>query len=91
MYALRCAVEGKLGKEGKKGAVRDGLRVSLSDASLTKVSKQTEHHSSQVIHDLSVNELSVFVPASTELLPSLLDNRLALQLTWRRLAMLSVA
>jgi hypothetical protein len=28
-YALRRAVEGELGKEGKKGAVSDGLRVSL--------------------------------------------------------------
>ena len=28
-YALRRAVEGELGKEGKKGSVSDGLRVSL--------------------------------------------------------------
>ncbi|KAH9999590.1 hypothetical protein BJV74DRAFT_158674 [Russula compacta] len=61
-YALRRAIEGELGKEGKKGAVSDGMKA---------------------IHDLSVHEPSIFVPAFTELLPSILDNLLAPRLTLR--------
>ncbi|KAI0301170.1 hypothetical protein B0F90DRAFT_1817185 [Multifurca ochricompacta] len=61
-YALRRAVEGELGKEGKKGSVSDGLKA---------------------IHELSVHEPSVFVPAFTELLPSILDNLLAPRLALR--------
>ncbi|KAH9011657.1 hypothetical protein EDB85DRAFT_2281515 [Lactarius pseudohatsudake] len=55
-YALRRAVEGELGKEGKKGSA---------------------------IHDLAVHEPSIFVPAFTELLPSILDNLLAPRLALR--------
>ncbi|KAI0061493.1 hypothetical protein BV25DRAFT_1857413 [Artomyces pyxidatus] len=61
-YALRRAIEGELGKEGKKGSASDGLRA---------------------IHDLSLHEPSVFVPAFTELLPSALDNLLAPTLNLR--------
>lgn len=61
-YALRRAVEGELGKEGKKGAVSDGMNA---------------------IHNLSIHEPSIFVPAFTELLPSLLDNLLAPRLALR--------
>ncbi|KAF8490777.1 hypothetical protein F5888DRAFT_1620590 [Russula emetica] len=61
-YALRRAVEGELGKEGKKGSVSDGMKA---------------------IHNLSVHEPSIFVPAFTELLPSLLDNLLAPRLALR--------
>ncbi|KAI9465049.1 hypothetical protein BJY52DRAFT_1209886 [Lactarius psammicola] len=61
-YALRRAIEGELGKEGKKGSVSDGLKA---------------------IHDLTVHEPSIFVPAFTELLPSILDNLLAPRLALR--------
>ncbi|KAH9038215.1 hypothetical protein EDB85DRAFT_2141985 [Lactarius pseudohatsudake] len=61
-YALRRAIEGELGKEGKKGSVSDGLKA---------------------IHDLAVHEPSIFVPAFTELLPSILDNLLAPRLALR--------
>ncbi|KAI9443494.1 hypothetical protein H4582DRAFT_2072522 [Lactarius indigo] len=61
-YALRRAIEGELGKEGKKGSVSDGLKA---------------------IHDLAVHEPSIFVPAFTELLPSVLDNLLAPRLALR--------
>ncbi|KAI9455511.1 hypothetical protein F5148DRAFT_1378062 [Russula earlei] len=61
-YALRRAIEGELGKEGKKGSVCDGLKA---------------------IHDLSIHEPSIFVPAFTELLPSILDNLLAPRLALR--------
>src|SRR6266852_4041955 len=35
-YALRRAVEGELGKEGKKGAVSDGMKVSYFRKSLPR-------------------------------------------------------
>ncbi|THH20532.1 hypothetical protein EW146_g848 [Bondarzewia mesenterica] len=61
-YALRRAIEGELGKEGKKGSINDGLKA---------------------IHDLSLYEPSIFVPAFTELLPSVLNNLLAPTLSIR--------
>ncbi|KAI0269927.1 hypothetical protein BC834DRAFT_922720 [Gloeopeniophorella convolvens] len=61
-YALRRAVEGELGKEGKKGSVSDGLKA---------------------IHDLSLHEPTIFVPAFAELLPSVIENLLAPRLTLR--------
>ncbi|KAI0927050.1 hypothetical protein AcV5_007689 [Taiwanofungus camphoratus] len=55
-YAIRRAIEGELGKEGKKGSAADGFKA---------------------IHDLSTQHPAVFVPAFTELLPSMLSNLLA--------------
>jgi len=66
-------------KEGKKGPVSDGE----SDASLMKVSEQTDYHSLQAIHDRSVHRPSIFVPAFTEPLPSLLGKPLAPRLALR--------
>ncbi|KAA1469740.1 hypothetical protein DENSPDRAFT_816901 [Dentipellis sp. KUC8613] len=61
-YALRRAIEGELGKEGKKGSVNDGLRA---------------------VHELSLYEPSIFIPAFIGLLPSILDNLLAPTLALR--------
>ncbi|KAH7921313.1 hypothetical protein BV22DRAFT_1132369 [Leucogyrophana mollusca] len=61
-YALRRALEGELGKEGKKGSACDGLKA---------------------IHDLSIYQPSTFIPAFTELLPSILANLLASTLVLR--------
>ena len=85
-YALRRAIEGELGKEGKKGAVSDGMKVSrlCLTHQIHGSWGQTDHHRPlQAIHDLSVHEPSIFVPAFTELLPSILDNLLAPRLTLR--------
>ncbi|KIY45181.1 hypothetical protein FISHEDRAFT_76855 [Fistulina hepatica ATCC 64428] len=54
-YAIRRGIDGELGKEGKKGAVTDGLRA---------------------IHDLSMEQPAVFVPAFNTILESLLENLL---------------
>ncbi|KAI0322414.1 hypothetical protein OF83DRAFT_803492 [Amylostereum chailletii] len=61
-YAIRRAIEGELGKEGKKGSVSDGLKA---------------------IHDLAIYQPTTFVPAFTELLPSILDCLLAPTLALR--------
>jgi len=50
---------------------------------LARVTPQNSPSFVQAIHDLSVHEPSIFVPAFTELLPSLLDNLLAPRLTLR--------
>ncbi|TFY80913.1 hypothetical protein EWM64_g3098 [Hericium alpestre] len=60
--ALRRAIDGELGKEGKKGSASDGLRA---------------------FHELSLYEPAVFVPAFAALLPSVLDNLLAVTLSLR--------
>lgn len=36
-YALRRAVEGELGKEGKRGAISDGMKVSCLRMSVLKL------------------------------------------------------
>ncbi|KZT73869.1 hypothetical protein DAEQUDRAFT_754271 [Daedalea quercina L-15889] len=61
-YAIRRGIEGELGREGKKGAVNDGLKA---------------------IYELTTAYPEIFVPAFTEILPSLLTNLLAPTLALR--------
>ncbi|KAH9936222.1 uncharacterized protein B0H18DRAFT_1206615 [Fomitopsis serialis] len=61
-YAIRRGIEGELGREGKKGAVSDGLKA---------------------IYELSTAFPDIFVPAFTDILPSLLTNLLAPTLVLR--------
>lgn len=79
--ALRRGIDGELGKEGKKGSASDGLKVCTASnyvhifIHLTCII--------QAIHDLSIYQPSTFVPAFTELLPSILSNLLAPTLALR--------
>jgi len=76
---LQRAIDGEMGKEGKKGAISDGLKVrsyeALSYISLTIPFK--------AVHDLSMHNPDVYVPAFVPLLPSVLANLLAPTLALR--------
>jgi hypothetical protein len=78
-FALRRGMEGELGKEGKKGSACDALKVDIhsNECGLPLT------HQAQAVHDLSLYQPSTFIPAFTELLPSILTNLLAPTLALR--------
>ncbi|TFY54884.1 hypothetical protein EVJ58_g8595 [Rhodofomes roseus] len=77
-YAIRRGIEGELGREGKKGAVNDGLKVSIC-----ALSPSLRLTATQAIYELSTAFPEIFVPAFTDILPSLLSNLLAPTLVLR--------
>ena len=63
------SIDAELGKEGKKGSVSGGLKLFV--LSIMKRHAQIRITLSQVIHDMSIHLLSIFVPVFINILPSM--------------------